>query len=801
MPVFRLSLLSLLAALSGSALAQVDTTADCGSTDASALNTDTSDLPAYYQHWHWVPNSHLSEASKCGLTPGCQGRFIEPLRDWEGANQAPVRAPLNVSADTIESVGSKATMTGDVQLRKGDLSLDAGYAQYNRSNSTVMLRDNVVLRQPGVLLRGQYAQIDTNKGFGELEQAEILSFDTGARGTAGRISRPGYTRFELETASYTQCTPDNETWSLHADSIELDYESGRGVARGTSIRVYDFPVFYSPYLNFPVDDRRATGFLFPSFGVADSSLDISIPYYLNLAPNYDAIITPRFIEQRGEALETKLRYLNKYSEWAVNTSYLANDNKSETDRWLLGVNEEGYMNEHWGTEIDFTKVSDDDYFSDLGLANLAVKRSTHLNQQAAVNYSSDDWTGRIEVQRYQTIAAVEDPYQKLPQLRLNYQSPAKNFQLEPSMEFEYTQFDHRDKLRDGGNKITGRRLFGTAGASLPMRWRWGFIEPAFKTRHVSYELEDANLAGVDGSPNANSGQISVDSGLYFERDLAVADQDWTQTLEPRLFYRYSEYENQSDHPDFDSSALTFTYQQLFRDTRFTGHDRLDDANQVAVGISSRFINNDAGREILTTSIGQLHYFDEGRVQLPGDPERKSSNSDLAGQIRILPNDNSWVSADILYDARQGVLNQTNLSYHQRSDNGTLLNAGYTFRREGNNLGGLENDVKQGDISLSLPINDQWKLFAKTQYDFEDDRPVENLIGAEYQNCCWLTRIVYQRALEPDDDNGSNISGIGNTGTQNNSAVLIEFQLKGLGGLGTAVTSVLKDSIFGYLSDE
>ena len=800
MPVFRLSLLSLLAALSGTAFAQVNTTADCGSTNASALNTDTSDLPAYYQHWHWVPNSHLSEASKCGLTPGCQGRFIEPVRDWDGADKTPLRAPLNVSADTIESIGAKATMTGDVQLRKGDLSLDAGYAQYNRSNSTVMLRDNVVLRQPGILLRGQFAQIDTNKGFGELEQAEILSFDTGARGTAGRISRPSYSHFELEQASYTQCTPDNETWSLHADSIELDYDSGRGVARGTTIRVYDIPVFYSPYLNFPVDERRATGFLFPSFGIADSSLDISTPYYLNLAPNYDAIITPRFIEQRGEALETELRYLNKYSEWAVNTSYLANDKKDDIDRWLLGVSEEGYLNDSWGTEIDFTKVSDDEYFSDLGLANLAVKRSTHLNQQAAVNYNSDDWTGRIEVQRYQTIAAVEDPYQKLPQLRLNYQSPAKNFQLEPSMEFEYTQFDHRDKLRDGGTRVTGQRLFGTAGASLPMRWRWGFIEPAFKSRHVSYELEDANLASIDGSPSADSSLFSIDSGLYFERELTISDQNWTQTLEPRLFYRYSEYEDQSDQPDFDSSALTFTYQQLFRDTRFTGHDRLDDANQIAIGISSRFINNEAGREVLTTSIGQLHYFDDGRVQLPGDLERKSSNSDLAGQVRILPSDNSWVSVDILYDARQGVLNQSNLSYHQRSDSGLLFNTGYTFRREGNNLGGLENDVKQGDISLSLPLNDQWKLFAKTQYDFEDDRPVENLIGAEYQNCCWLTRIVYQRALEPDDNNGSNVSGV-NTGTQNNSAVLIEFQLKGLGGLGTAVTSVLKDSIFGYLSDE
>jgi LPS-assembly protein len=801
MSAFRLILISLLAALPGSALAQVNAAADCGSTDASALNTDTSELPAYYQHWHWVPNSHLSESAKCGLSPGCQGRFIEPARNWEGADQTPLRAPLNVSADTIESIGDKATMTGDVQLRKGDLSLDAGYAQYNRSNNTVMLRDNVVLRQPGILLRGQFAEINTNKGLGELEQAEILSFDTGARGTARRISRPDYSRFELEQASYTQCTPDNETWSLHADSIVLDYDSGRGVARGTSIRVYDFPVFYTPYLNFPVDERRATGFLFPSIGVADGSLDISTPYYLNLAPNYDAIISPRYIEQRGEAIEAELRYLNKYSEWAVNTSYLGNDKREDINRWLLGVAEEGYINERWGTEIDFTKVSDDDYFSDLGLANLAVKRSTHLNQQAAVNYSSDDWTGRIEVQRYQTIAAVEDPYQKLPQLSLNYQSPAKNFKLEPSIEFEYTQFDHRDKLRQGGGRVTGQRLFGTAGASLPMRWRWGFLEPAIKSRHVRYELEDADLAGIDGSPSASSGQFSLDSGLYFERDVKISDQDWTQTVEPRLFYRYAEYQEQIGQPDFDSSALTFTYQQLFRDTRFTGHDRLDDANQITVGVSSRLINNNAGREVLTASLGQLHYFDDGRVQLPGDTVRKSSNSDLAGQIRILPDDNRWLSTDILYDARQGVLNQTNLSYHQRSDNGTLFNAGYTFRRKGNNLGGLENDVKQGDVSLSLPLNDQWKLFAKTQYDFEDDRPVENLVGAEYQNCCWLTRIVYQWALEPDDNNGSNVVGTNNTGTQNNSAVLIEFQLKGLGGLGTAVASVLKDSIFGYLSDD
>ncbi len=781
MPVLRLLTLALIATASSAALAQNTTPETCGDTSNAALSGDISNLPAYYQHWHWVPNSHLTKTARCGLTPGCQGRFIEPARNWDGAGITPLSAPLNVSADTIESIGAKATMTGDVQLRKGDLSLDAGYAQYNRSNSTVMLRDNVVLRQPGILLRGQFAQIDTNRGLGELQQAEILSFQTGARGTAERIARPDYSRFEMDGASYTQCTPDNETWSLHADSIVLDYDSGRGVARGTSIRVYDVPVFYSPYLNFPVDDRRATGFLFPSIGLASNSLDISTPSYLNLAPNYDAIIAPRFIENRGEALETEFRYLNRYSEWAVSSSYLPNDQSENIDRWLIDVKEEGFVSEQWGTEIDYTKVSDIDYFSDLGLANLAVKRSTHLNQQGALNYTSDNWRGRLEVQRYQTIAVVEDPYQKLPQLRLNYQSPAKNFQLEPIIEFEYTQFDHRDSLREGGTKVTGERVYATA---------------AIKSRMVNYELEDAQLAGIDASPSASSALFSVDSGLYFERELSISDQAWTQTLEPRLFYRYSEYEEQSDQPDFDSAALTFTYQQLFRDTRFTGHDRLDDANQVALGISSRFINNAAGREVLTASVGQLHYFDDGKVQLPGDDIRKSSNSDFAAQFRLLPDDNRWFSVDLLYDARQGVLNQSNLGYHQRSDNGALFNIGYTFRREGNEFGGLENNIKQGDASVSLPLNSQWKLFAKTQYDFEDNRPVENLIGAEYQNCCWLSRVVYQRALEPDDNSGSNTSG-----TDNNSAVLIEFQLKGLGGLGTAVTSVLKESIFGYLSDE
>ena len=796
MPVFRTLILLMISSYGAASLAQGAAEQRCGPISSEQLDADISQLPAYYQHWNWLPQEYLPESVRCNMAPGCAGRFVEPARDWSGSQLSPTEAPLVVSADTIESVGDRATMSGDVQLRKGNLSLDAGYARYRRSDSSVMLRDSVVLRQPGFMLRGQSAELDTNQGLGELLEAEILSYQTGARGSAARIARPAFDRFELEAASYTQCTPDNETWSLHAKSIELDYDSGRGVARGATVRIYDVPVFYTPYLNFPVDDRRSTGFLFPTLGFSNNSLDISTPYYLNLAPNYDLTLAPRYIETRGEALEGEFRYLNKYSEWSINGSYLPDDQTKKDDRWLLGIAEQGFMGESWYSKVDYTRVSDDSYFDDLGLANLAVKRSTHLNQKAELGYLGDNWSGHLEVQRYQTIAAVDDPYQKLPQLTLNYQSPARNFQLEPSLEFEYSRFDHRDAASDGGNKITGQRVYGAAGVSLPMRWRWGFIEPALKSRHVAYELEDADKIGVNDNPSASSNQLSVDAGLFFERELQLADKALTQTLEPRIYYRNAEYEDQSDQPDFDSAALTFTYQQLFRDTRFTGHDRLGDADQLAIGVSSRFIDNNLGREFLSFSLGQLYYFEEGRVQLPGDPERKSSNSDIASQLRWSPSNRHSVNADLLYDARQGTLNQSNLRYHRRNDDGSVINLGYSIRREGNQFGGLENDVRQVDASIAMPLNNQWKLFAKTQYDLEDNRSVENLIGAEYQNCCWLTRIVYQQALEPDDNSRSNTSD-----TETNSAILVEFQLKGLGGLGTAVTSVLKESILGYQSNE
>lgn len=791
MSVFRQTAILLLASACG--FAYGESPASCPSADLSLSNNELSERDAYYKHWNWVPD----ENAACSLSAGCKGRFVEPPRDWQGADIAPILAPLNVAADSIQSAGNTANMSGMVQLRKGSLSLDAGYAEYNRDNNRLILRDSVVLRQPGVMLRGQSASIDSNQALGEITDAEMLSYQTGARGTAGKIVRPSAQTFKLEAASYTQCTPDNETWSLQAKHIELDFESGRGVARGASLRIYDIPIFYTPYLNFPVDDRRATGFLFPTFGLADNSLDISTPYYLNLAPNFDLILAPRYTEQRGEGLEATFRYINAHRQWDIDAAYLPDDQKTGSSRWLLGMREKGELSAHWQSEINYTRVSDEQYFSDLGLANLAVKRSSHLNQQAALHYRAENWSSRIEVQRYQTIAAIDDPYQKMPQFSIEYRSEAKNFQLEPDLTLEVTQFDHKDSIVDGGSFITGQRFYGAASVSLPMRWRWGFLEPSLQSRWVEYRLESISGSTINENPGARSEQGTIDFGLFLERNMDTEQASWTQTLEPRLYYRYAAFDDQADQPDFDSSAFTFSYQQLFRDSRFTGHDRLDDANQLAVGVTSRFIKDDVGRELVNFSLGQLFYFDDDEVQLPGDPVRSSGNSDIAAQMQLLPSDHHWLNSDILFDSHSGAINQSSLQYHHRRDSGTLFNIGYTFRREGNEFGGLKLPVSQANASLSLPINNQWKLFAKTQYDIENNRPLENLLGAEYQNCCWLSRVVFQKALEPESNAGSNSSN--NAAT--NAAVLVEFQLKGLGGLGTAVTSALKESIFGYQSDE
>ncbi|ARN74306.1 hypothetical protein BST96_09325 [Oceanicoccus sagamiensis] len=322
-------------------------------------------------------------------------------------------------------------------------------------------------------------------------------------------------------------------------------------------------------------------------------------------------------------------------------------------------------------------------------------------------------------------------------------------------------------------------------------------------RNVSYELEAFD--SDDDTPSATTPLATLDMGLVFERQTRFGDSNWLQTLEPRLYYFYSDYEEQNNNPDFDTKALKFSYSQLFRDTRFTGHDRLDDANQVSVGVTSRFINDGEGREVLTMSVGQIFYFDDRRVQLNArDDDEIVSNSQIATDIQYQPTDRLWLTNTLLWDSRQDYLQEGGIGMQYQASNKSLYNLGYRFNREAaSNLGFGRRDVSQADASMVLPISERWTTFARYRYDVEENRSIDDVFGLQYEDCCWMVRLLYQRSFQDEfvevieDDTLMPDELTSNIVVERDYAFILEFELKGLGSLGNKAQKLLEENILGY----
>ena len=725
--------------------------------------------------------------SNCGLLR-CSLYYQEPPRDWVNSDRTPEASPLHAQAESTIADGMRISLDGRVEIHKGHLQLTAGHTEFDRESGVVVLDQGMQLRQPGILMSGSKAQLDVDRALGRIEQANFISFEHGARASAALIEREAVNQLLLEKAEYTQCPPDEESWKLQAGKIELDYDSGRGVARGSVVRVGDVPVFYSPYLNFPIDDRRATGILWPSIGHNDGGLDLSLPVYINIADNMDATLTPRFIEQRGELLETEYRYMNAVSEWNFSGAYLGNDNQTDSKRWLIGVEEKGRFGELWSTGIDFNRVSDNDYFRDLGISSLAVKRSTHLRQAGNVTFHSGRWESKLQLEQFQTIADVDEPYRRLPQWSAKYRPAAKNFGFEPEFELDFTRFDHPNAIEDGGTEITGDRFFWSAGLSYPMHWAFGHVIPRVKWRQLSYQL---NTGGSqDEDPSASSAMASIDMGLTFEK----RSDRWRQSLEPRLFWLYADHDAQDGNPNFDSTALPFSYRQLYRDSRFTGLDRLDDAHRATIGLDHRLVDRQTGRELLFTRVGQIFYMRDREVQLPGESVEREDVSSFAASFTARPKRQHRLRSEVVWQSEENKLESAHLAWQLRRSDEELYNAGISYRAADSRDNSLDRSLRQLDLSMLRPLSDEWSVFGRLQQDLEDDLAFERTVGFEYNSCCWRARVVYQQSLEPaDDDIAAQLD--------RDDAILFEFQLKGLGGVGAKIDKVLEESVFGYQSDE
>ncbi|MDO4230560.1 MAG: LPS-assembly protein LptD [Lautropia sp.] len=694
--------------------------------------------------------------------------------------------PVFGSADRMHSsaqgdLGPQVTFEGNAELRRRGSSLRAQRIDYWQDIERVEAQGGVQVEQPGTRLSGPSLQLQLDSGKGAFEQPEYDLSSVGGRGKAERMEFIGNRFLQLINGSFTSCKPDNEDWRVEAEQLDLDLENSQGVARHARLKVRDYTVARVPYLPFPLGDRRQSGFLSPTPEYSNhTGLGITIPYYFNLAPNYDLTLSPNITTKRGLRVGSEFRYLSRPAAGRLQLDWVPND--SETGRSRYSYDASGSFTRvlGWNGGWNMQGVSDDNYFVDYSRALIdSAERS--LPREAFLTRSFGDWNMLVRALRYQNIleARQAPPYEKVPQLQLtNNQVDVHGFDI--SLLSDMTQF--RSPLPGA---VEGNRLVVHPSISYPLQGGGWFFTPKVGMHASHYELNDraTNRAISRVVPT-----LSLDTGLIMERDSQWLGEASIQTLEPRLFYVRTPHRDQGDIPVFDSAASDLSFAQLFSENAYTGHDRISDANHLTAALVSRQIEQATGVERLRLAAAQRFYFSSQEVTIPGQPVRVDRRTDLlfaaSGDFR----GGHSFNAGMQYAVHDKRVPRLNLSYRYRPGNRRLFGAGVRYQSK---------EYAQWDTSVAWPINNKWSILGRVNYSFlqqrispttgllEDVRPglVEGLVGLEYDDCCWGARLVLHRFVTTEQ--------------KATNRIYLQFDLRGLGSLGDDPDDILTRNIPGY----
>tara|TARA_R110002167_G_scaffold14301_7_gene58271 strand:+ start:15046 stop:17688 length:2643 start_codon:yes stop_codon:yes gene_type:complete len=707
----------------------------------------------------WYPNP-------TGISPlsHCRGSYIQPSFDFDDSALASGAEPIHVSTSYSRTLDNGLTLLeGDIYLRRGSRQARSQRAQLNHRSEIAEMSGMVQYREPGLLLLGERAELDLGNNEAVIDQAQFVVHEGHLRGSATKITRQNDGSLLINQGAYTRCPPGDESWSINGSKILLSQEKGLGEITHATLRINDFPVLYVPYLSFPIDKRRMSGLLVPTFSLTtDNGIDFSQPYYFNLAANYDDTLTFRRIDARGNMLENEFRYRNSYGQFELGLAYLPNDElQAAEDRWIVGFNHQGEPSRNWSTQVDYTSVSDSDYFEDLG-TDLNLSEQSHLNQRASVTYRSRDFNFEALVHDYQTIDEADSPYRKLPALRLAGTPKLDNDWLLFDYLARFSSFDRDPSGFTGNALFNGSRLHLESTLMMRFDRPWGYIHPSLKLTHTQYELQ--NTSGtVDSAPSRTLPLLSFDTGLLFDRYFEYDGDAYSQTLEPRLFFLEVPFQNQDDLPTFDSSELTFGFNQLFRDNRFSGLDRIGDTSQVTAGLTTRLLDSQ-GYERGNASIGQIYYSRDRRVRLSSvESSITDSRSNLVAEGLWNITQKLRISADAEWDRNAAHNLVRNFKIAYRSDIDHTVNFGYRF---------TEDELEQTDLTMIWPLSTQWSMLGRWQQDLVGKEALDLIAGLEYENCCWQVRTIYRQWITADDD------------LRRKEGLFLQFVLKGLGGIGT-----------------
>ncbi len=798
-----------------------------------------------------LPGLPMDAASRANYAQ-CLGWQKAPASRCGGYYQSIAVTPLgqpneiHMLADeaSLYAVG-QSQLNGHVEIRQSQRVVNAQTATVYRDEKTkqvteIVLLGNVRYLEPGRMMWAKKVSLNPHDKSGKIDNVlyrfnlERAGAVLPAWGRANFVQRFANQDYLLRNVTYTTCSPQDKAWQLEASEITLDAAKNTGVARNALLRVGEMPIFYAPYFSFPTSNQRKSGFLMPIGGYSNvGGFDAALPYYWNIAPNYDATLVPHLYTERGLMMGGDFRFLTQNSAGIVGGNFLANDrafnsfltdNRAQypsldhvsSDRWSLLLHETTHFNPNLQMNINYQQVSDDYYLQDFS-TNLAFITENQLLRQGDITYNTDHWLLRGMLQSYQTLhpinqSVVANVYERLPQLlaRGSYTDLPLHANFNVLSQFDYfhnaadrefssqilnPSFTSLPSLNASTINPQGPRYHLNPVLSLPQTKPWGYITPEVQVIENNYNLNYGHHYNAQ-SFNYTIPRYSVDSGLSFERSDKFAGHGYTQTLEPRLYYLYVPYQNQSAVPAFDSAYMIFNTDQLFRNNRFSGFDRIGDTNQFSYAATTRWISAVSGREKASLSIGQIKYFSKRQTQLCYSKDGHCTDSSLflgylsplATTSPVATNANYhlgafWtMNADYVWDTFEHATNNADLNVHYQPGANQIISFGYSYLINGNIIA-LQNDaindnaLHQATFAYAWPFTEKWSSLGAYSYNISKGYGMMTFLGVQYDSCCWAARLLGGHTFKSLSPNSMR--------PEYNNNVYLQILLKGLGSVANS----------------
>jgi LPS-assembly protein len=715
---------------------------------------------------------------------------------------------IEIDADNRATFGidGNATLKGHVNVRQGDREIHADEIQYNSKTNRFNTDSWLEYADPVVKITGNGGDYSPSQG-ADFRSATFDLQQRPARGSADAMKLTPQGVIDLKGVRFTTCPKAEESWQIKAKSVTLDTGARIGEARSAIVDFEGVPILYLPWLSFPLSNERKSGFLYPTIGNnSRSGPSVSVPYYWNIAPNADLTFEPIEYSRRNVDLGGEARYLSSNDHGEVTWNFLPYDSVFDSSRSRIKVTNSMELPDDFRFSVDASNVSDQHYFEDFAQGPEGTS-TAFLQQQAKVTYRDEHWKVDGQVQHYRTLdytlGEPDRPYARMPslgvsadfgwgpaeQLRYGFESEVVNFRrsVAPIELNSATGNPEVVCLRVPDPCVNGWRVDVMPQASLNFDAPGYFVRPGVAWRATQYVLDNTQ-PGRDDSPSRTVPIASFDTGLIFEREAGSHDQRRI-TLEPRLLYLYVPYRNQDQLPMFDTGLPDLDPVELFRNNRYVGADRVGDANQVSVGVTSRLLDSRDGKQFLTATVGQIYYFTNPRVLLPdqyinGKPEatetlRTDNRSDFVAQVALTAFQDWSADIGVQWNPQTSQSERSEVNVQYKPSGQSVVNVGYRYQRD---------VLEQAEVSSSWPVADAWNIFVRGIYSIQDHKSLERFAGFEYRACCWRVRLGVRSFV-------SSRTGSSDTGEY------LQLELTGLASVGSASDSFLTTAIRGYVPAE